>query len=192
MSSVIPNLQKVFFGDKEIDKIYNLDQVLYSAGPPPIVNYFVNFEGTGEIKTAYGSGSVTLNGISWNMTEVLIGTAADDYKEGARSGRLRGYSVSIMSMVADKPDGIGEISFKYRRYGTEANQIEWIVDYSLNSGSDWTQAGAFTATADVQTFTATINQVSDNVRVRIRANTALANANRRANVDDILITGYRG
>ncbi|MDO8898186.1 MAG: hypothetical protein Q7V19_11085, partial [Bacteroidales bacterium] len=36
--------------------------------------YIVNFDGVGETKPAYASGSVTLSGISWNMTEALIGT----------------------------------------------------------------------------------------------------------------------
>jgi hypothetical protein len=186
----VPRLIKAFAGDREIDKIFGQNQTIYSAGPPPIFDYFVNFEDA--TKTAYGSGTVNLNGINWDMTEVLIGTASEDWKEDAKSARLRGYAASIMSMLADKTDGIGQISFLYRRYGTDATQIPWLVDYSLDSGSNWTNAGTFTATADVQTFSATVNQVSNNVRVRIRANTGLANANRRANVDNILITGYRG
>ncbi len=190
---IITNSDKIYFGDKVIDKVYNQNQVLYTSGPPPILDYFVDFEtSTPATKTAYNSGDVTLNGISWNMTQVLIGTAADDYKEGTRSARLRGWSASIMSMLADKTDGIGEIFFKYRRYGSDATQIPWLVDYSLDSGSNWTNAGTFTADATVRTFSATVNQVSNNVRVRIRANTTLADGNRRANVDDILITGYRG
>jgi len=189
----VPNLEKIFIGEREVDKVLGLDRILYTSGPPPIVNYFVNFEGTGETKTGYASGSVTLNGISWNMTEALIGTETAERIEGNRTARLRGYSASIMTMLGDKVDGIGEISFKYRRYNSTDVQIQWIVDYSLDSGVNWTQAGTFTAAASdtPQTFSAIINQVSNNVRIRIRANTGLANANRRTNIDEILITGYR-
>ena len=45
--------------------------------------YVVNFEGTGETKTAYASGNVTLSGISWNMTDALIGTSGSDRKFGS-------------------------------------------------------------------------------------------------------------
>ena len=163
--------------------------------PTPIetpVDYFTNFDGPGETKTGYASGTVTLSGIQWNMTEALIGTEAGEVISAPRSARLRGYSTSIMTMLGDKIDGIGTISFNYRRYNALDTQNNWIVDYSVNSGIDWTQAGTFTAnnTNTVQTFTAIINEESNNVRIRIRANGGAA-TNRRVDVDDILITGYK-
>ena len=51
-------------------------------------DYIVNFEGTNETKTAYASGDVTLSGLSWNMTEVLIGTSDSDWKNGTRAARF--------------------------------------------------------------------------------------------------------
>jgi len=146
-------------------------------------NYFTDFEdGT---KGSFASGNITLNGISWNFTEALIGNLAADFKNGAKSVRLRGYSTSAISMLADKSGGIGTISFDHRRYGTDS-QIEWIVEYSLNSGSSWTEAGRFTAGVSIASFSATINQ-SGNVRARIRTEASGA-TNRRANIDDFLIT----
>ena len=190
MSLVIPNLQKVFFGDREIDKIIGLDQIFYSSGPGPIFDYFVDFETSSSgNKGAYASATVNLNGLDWDMTEALIGNLANDYKEGERSCRLRGRTDSSITMLENKVDGIGEISFLYRRFGTDA-QIEWIVEYSLNGGSSWTSAGTFTADATIRTFSAVINEVSDNVRMRIRTDVT-STADRRANVDNILITGYR-
>ncbi len=190
MSSIIPNLQKVFFGDREIDKILGLDQVLYSSGPGPIFDYFVDFETSSSgNKGSYASATVNLNGLDWDMTEALIGSLASDYREDERSCRLRGRSDSSITMLEDKVDGIGEISFLYRRFGTDA-QIEWIVEYSLNSGEDWIEAGKFTADATIRTFSAVIDEVSDNVRMRIRTDVISA-VDRRANVDNILITGYR-
>ncbi len=155
--------------------------------------YIVNFEGAGETKTAYASGDVTLNGISWNMTEVLIGTDASDWKNGVRSARLRGYGTSSMTMLANKTNGAGVISFSYRRYGTDA-QVDWKVEYSTNDGGLWTQAGSsFTApsTDVVQSFSATIN-VAGNIRIRIKRATASGSSNRRLNIDDINITDYTG
>ncbi len=149
------------------------------------VSYTTDFEdGT---KTAYASGSVTLNGISWNMTDALIGTDANDYKIGAKSARLRGYATSAMSMLADTTSGLGTISFLHRRYGTDV-QIEWIVEYSTNGGSSWTEAGRFTSGASVATFSAEVNSPA-NGRVRIRTEVTGA-TNRRTNIDDFSITAY--
>ncbi len=153
--------------------------------------YIVDFEGTGETKTAYTSGTVTLSGIDWDMTEALIGIDAADWKNGARSARLRGYGTSSMTMLENKPDGIGTISFSYRRYGSDT-QVDWKVEYSIDKGLNWTQVGsAFTAPASdvVQTFSETVN-VPGNVRIRIKRATETGASNQRLNIDDIAITDY--
>ncbi|MGV8114708.1 MAG: T9SS type A sorting domain-containing protein [Lentimicrobium sp.] len=151
--------------------------------------YNVNFEGTGETKTAYASGTVTLSGIDWDMTEALIGTETADWKNGARSARMRGYGTSSMTMLANKSNGAGTVSFSYRRYGTES-QVDWKVEYSVNDGSSWTQIGStFTASDVVQTFSETVN-VTGNVRIRIKRATESGTSNRRLNIDDISITDY--
>jgi hypothetical protein len=153
--------------------------------------YFVNFEGEGETKTAYASGDVILSGMEWNMTEALIGTLDADWKNGERSARMRGYAASAMTMLESKSNGLGEISFYYRRYGTDT-QVDWKVEYSTDGGSSWTQAGSsFTAPAsdEVQQFTAAVN-VDGNVRVRIKRATEEGAANRRLNIDDILLTDF--
>lgn len=154
--------------------------------------YTVDFEGTGETKTSYTSGTVTLNGIQWDMTGALIGTSASDFKNGLRSARMNGYTASAMTMLADKADGAGTISFSYRRYGTDAQQ-PYAVEYSTDGGATWTQAGSdFTAPASdvVQTFSQDVNQ-SGNVRMRIRC-TGTSTANNRLNIDDISITDFGG
>ncbi len=155
--------------------------------------YTVDFEGTGETKTAYASGTVNLSGLNWDLTEVLIGTSDTDFKNGARSARLRGCGTSSMTMLADKSNGLGTISFQYRRYGTDA-QVDWKVEYSTNQGSNWTQIGSsFTAPASdvVQTFTATVN-ASGGVRIRIKRATETGASNQRLNIDDITLTDHTG
>ena len=154
-------------------------------------NYSANFEGAGETKTVYGSGDVTLSGLSWNMTEGLIGTDAGDFKNGIRSARMRGYGTSSFTMLENKSDGIGTVSFLYRRYSTDA-QVAWVVEYSIDNGVSWTQIGdTFTATTstEAQTFQATVNSIV-NGRIRIRTESATGTANRRLNIDDILITDF--
>lgn len=155
--------------------------------------YLVNFEGPGEVKTAYASGTVNLSGIPWDLTEVLIGTSDSDWKNGERSARLRGYGTSVMTMLQDKPNGIGTISFYYRRYGTDP-QVDWKVEYSVNGGQTWIQIGSpFTAPAsnEVRQFSEIVN-IDGNVRIRIKRATESGTVNRRLNIDDILITDYSG
>ncbi len=151
--------------------------------------YDVNFED--DSKTGYASGTVTLNGIDWNMTDALIGDLANDWKNGSQSARLRGYGSSSISMLQNKTNGIGTISFDYRRYGTDA-QVDWRVEYSIDNGANWIQAGStFTAPASsvVQTFNATVN-ITGSARIRIIRETPSGTANRRLNIDDISISDY--
>lgn len=151
--------------------------------------YTVNFEN--ETKGSYASATVTLSGIDWDMTESLIGNATADWKNGTKSARMRGYAASSMTMLANKTNGIGNLSFLYRRYGTDA-QVDWKVEYSVNDGADWVQVGdAFTAPAtdDVQTFSAQLDINSD-VRIRIKRATETGASNNRLNIDDIVMTDF--
>jgi hypothetical protein len=159
--------------------------VTISAGGGGGSSYMTDFEDGS--KGAYASDSVTLRGISWNMTEALIGNLVNDFKVGTKSMRLRGHSTSTATMLADTMGGMGVISFQHRRYGTDT-QIEWIVEYSTDGGSVWTEAGRFTAGANAATFSSTVNSGS-NGRVRIRANAAGSN-DRRTNIDEFSITAY--
>ena len=167
-------------------------EVSGEVSPPSPPGYLVNFEGEGEIKAAYASGTINLSGLNWNMTDVMTSTLVDsDWYAGTRSARLRGYGTSSMTMLQDKPNGIGTISFQYRRYGTDT-QVDWKVEYSLDQGSSWIQVGdAFTAPASdvVQTFSETVN-TTGNVRVRIKRATETGSVNRRLNIDDIFVSDY--
>lgn len=151
--------------------------------------YTVDFEGPSETKGAYGTGNVTLSGLDWTFTEALIGTLANDYKNGARSARLRGRNGSVITMIDDKTTGLGTISFTYRQYGTDGAQQPWAVEYSTNSGGSWTQIGTdITPTATIQTFSEALN-ITGNVRVRVRINASPGTTgDRRFNIDDIVLT----
>lgn len=154
------------------------------------VSYFINFEGAGETKTAYASGNVSLSGMQWNLTQALIGTGGTDWKFGSRALRLQGSTTSAATMVVDKPNGIGIISFNYRRFSSDA-QVTWKVEYSTNGGGTWTQAGNdFMADNSVKTFYAAIH-VSGNARIRIvHASGGTTTSVRRLNVDHISLTDF--
>jgi hypothetical protein len=89
--------------------------------------------------------------------------------------------------LGDLPGGIGTISFQHRRYGTDT-QVAWIVEYSTNQGTTWIEAGRFTPGETVASFSASPN-VSTPARIRIRT-AATGTSNRRANIDDLVITSY--
>jgi hypothetical protein len=148
-------------------------------------------KGQGRQKGGYASGTVNLSGLNWDLTEVLIGTLDADWKNGERSARLRGYGTSSMTMLENKSNGLGTISFQYRRYGTDA-QIDWKVEYSIDNSVSWAQIGSdFIAPASdvVQTFSETVN-IPGNVRIRIKRATETGTDNRRLNIDDIVLTDF--
>jgi len=154
-------------------------------------DYIVNFEGPNETKGSYASGNVTLSGLSWDMTEALIGTLESDWKNGTRSARLRGYGTSVMTMLENKTNGLGTLSFYYRRYGAEA-QVDWKAEYSVDNGTNWTQIGSvFTAPASdtPSLFSEQVN-VSGNIRIRIKRATETGTTYKRLNIDDITLTDY--
>jgi len=165
------------------------DDATTTATPP---QYLVNFEGTLETKASYTSGTINLTGLDWNMTDVMTSTTTDaDWYLNGRSARLRGYGTSAMTMLVNKTTGAGNVSFKYRRYGTDA-QVDWKVEYSTDDGVNWTQLGSiFTAPAsdDVQTFSENLN-IAGNVRIRIKRATESGTTNKRLNIDDIAIIDY--
>lgn len=168
--------------------------ILLCSAKTSTAQYVVNFEGAGETNTSYVAATVSLSGINWSIgPEALIGDAVNDWKNGARSLRMRGRNGSMTSMTANKANGIGTVSFSYRRYGTDGAQQPWAVEYSTNNGSTWTQVGSnITGTGTVQTFNATVD-VTGNVRIRFRLTTTPGTTgNRRLNVDDITITDFTG
>ena len=153
-------------------------------------DYIVNFEGVGEVKSAYASGNVNLSGLNWNLTEAVIVGTASDIMNGVRSTRIRGYNTTSVSMLQNKSNGIGTLSFLYKRYNTIDTQAQWIVEYTANNGATWTQVGAnFLATDVVQTFSEEVNVAGD-IRIRFRCNAINASNDRRINIDDITITDF--
>lgn len=158
--------------------------------------YLVDFEGPGETKTSYASGNVNLSGKDWNLDNALIGTADNDRKFGERSARLRHEDdlAATMTMLEDKANGLGTLSFYYARSGfSNDNQPAapvFVAEYSLDQGSSWTQIGNdinLDGIDQLTLFSQTVN-VEGNVRVRFRS--ISGSDGRRFNIDDILLTDF--
>ncbi|MGB0925234.1 MAG: Ig-like domain-containing protein, partial [Minisyncoccia bacterium] len=156
-------------------------------------DYTVNFEGPGETNSGYAAATVNLNGLDWTIgSNALIGFQSGDIKNGSQAARIR--SNGSIAMTADKTDGIGVISFDYVRSNFSGDRAGtspvFIVEYSTDGGSTWTQTGPTTDLSGVNsliTFSSTINQTG-NVRVRIVQTEGTSG--KRWNVDDILMTDY--
>jgi len=162
---------------------FTTQQVAITVNAGGTTNYIVNFEGAGETKTSYASGSVTLSGISWTLAETLIGTLADDRKNGARAARMQG-TTAVMTMNANTTGTVGEIRFLHAKYGTDGNSA-LALDYSTNSGSSWINAGTVTVSSTTLTLYSTNLNIASPARIRIRKTGGSGSI--RANVDDIVL-----
>ena len=152
--------------------------------------YTVNFDGADDdtSTSSYGFTNHSLNGITWSGANSIIPTIplSGDWYVGVSSLRLRGYTGTHFTMTQNKPNGIGTVTFEYRRYGTDTQQA-YKVEYSTDNGNTWTQLGVdFTAPANdnVSTFSETLNM--DNARIRIIGGSG--SSNRRTNIDNLVIT----
>ena len=158
--------------------------------------YFVDFEGPGETKTSYTAGNVILSGKDWNLSNALIGTDNNDMKFDTRSARLRHQEAlaATMTMLEDKENGLGTISFHYARSNFSNDRQPtapvFVVEYSTDQGSNWEQIGSainLDGVDQLTFFSQTIN-VQGNVRVRFRS--ISGTDGRRFNIDNILLTDF--
>lgn len=162
--------------------------LIVRAASAQTTNYFVNFEA--ETKGGYASSNISLSGLTWNMTESLIGTLADDRKNGAKSARFRTNDLAVMTMLQDITNGAGIVSFLHGRYGADAASFV-ALDYSTDGGSTWVNAGTASVSSTTLTpYSTNINQTG-NVRLRLRK-TGSTPAGARANVDDITVLSPGG
>ncbi len=153
--------------------------------------YTVNFD-DGSTKSSYPADNVTLNGKIWNLSETLVGILASDFGTSTYALRMKSSFDTAATMTQDKVNGIGTISFDYKKYTTDTyvNQV-FNVEYSKDSGNSWIYIGNVTPTlSTVSTFTATVNQ-SGPIRVRIIfASGTDSGILFRMNVDNLSICDY--
>lgn len=154
--------------------------------------YFTDFETSSKDPSGYEDGTADLNGISWFLSNVLIGSDLSDVLIGSSSARLR--VPADMYMTEDKTGGLGIISFLYARsgFGGDKSAVApvFVVEYSTDEGQSWTPAGSSVNLNGVDEFTRfsfDINSMEDG---RIRIRTVGGTDGRRFNIDDINVTDY--
>jgi hypothetical protein len=140
---------------------------------------FENFEiGT---KTSYTAADVTCSAGSWNMSDALIGTSADDRKFNSRSVRIR--NTGVVSMNFDVTNGISNLTVYHALYGTDGNST-WRLEVSANSGSTWDAYVSSIETTSSTTLTAQTFNIDLCGPIRFRIVKLTGN---RLNIDDIVL-----
>ncbi|MGI6730062.1 MAG: immunoglobulin-like domain-containing protein [Bacilli bacterium] len=78
--------------------------------------YSTGFENS--TKTSYASANVLIDDVNWNLNEALIGTEANDKKDGSQSVRAR---IPATATMLSGFEGLAKIAFKYGAYGSDSN-----------------------------------------------------------------------
>jgi hypothetical protein len=156
---------------------------------PVAVHYATGFEAA--TKGSYGAGNITVDGVVWSFDDALIGTDASDMKSGARSARLRNSSIT---MQQDLPAGVADISFLYARSNFSGDRTGtspvFVVEYSTDQGATWTPAAAPVNLAGVDALTSFSATINTTAPTRLRLRKLSGAADKRWNVDDLVVTPY--
>lgn len=156
--------------------------------------YFVDFEDAS--KPGYAESFISLNGITWKLDNVLIGTAPEDMKFGTRSARARHQTSApvILQMEDDITDGLGTFSFYYSRadFSGDRDPVapQLVAEYSLDEGDTWIQIGPDIDLTDINELTLFEASVNEPGSGRIRIRSVDGSNGRRFNIDNIQVTNY--
>lgn len=134
-----------------------------------------NFESGNKIE--YTSASIPLTTGKWSFDNALIGTDANDKKNGSKSARLQ--ESGKLSMNFDVVGGVFILSMANASYGADAAG-SFSVWASANSGVSYTQVGIINTTGVLKTDSLLMNYPSK-VRFQFRKTAGAA----KINIDDI-------
>jgi hypothetical protein len=127
---------------------------------------------------------VTLNGISWNLSDAMIGSLATDRKNGQKAARVQ--NAGVVAMNADANMGLRSITLLYASFGANA-ATTGRVEFSGDGGQSWSEAGTFIASStNLALFEATNLTATGNVRIRV---VKTDGTSARYNLDDITLHG---
>ncbi len=170
--------------------VYNPDQDPAACedmdDPDPVAEtaWIINFEDAPP-KTIYTNlNPISLSGRTWVLSNALVtGTTTSDSVNGDKGGRLR--APCEVRLEGALTNGLGALSFAYRRYGTDS-AVTLTAEY--NDGSGWVGLGSV-STEGVATLVT--NTVAANVPGPIEFRiTCTGPAGARANLDDIVISPF--
>ena len=139
-------------------------------------------------KGGYAPAVVTLSTGNWYLAHALLGTDNNDQKIGGQSVRLDNRTNQAnLQMNFDFPDGANEINFyagKSNFSGDQSANSVISIQYSTNSGSNWTELEQLTVPSDLTQQTVEVAQGGP-IRFRI-----LTISGQRMNIDNFYIDPY--
>lgn len=133
-------------------------------------------------KLSYAVADVQFATGSWNLSEAVVGSAAEDKKNGLKSVRMR--TNGIVSMNFDKSNGAGVLSVLHANYGTLSGGA-WKLQLSTTSGADWVDAGPEISCESTLKAAYFVVNRPEAIRFRI-----VQTGGDRINIDDISISNY--
>ncbi|NLB65661.1 MAG: hypothetical protein GX803_04230 [Lentisphaerae bacterium] len=154
----------------------------------------VTFDNANEVKTGSAAEVVNLSGTPWLLDQVIIGEAANDPKNGLRSGRFGTFfPPSMTSQDKLLPGmGVGLISFQHAMYHEPEEPrtgSTLVVEVAETlEGNAWFEVGRVSARADALTYYEVPVGINTALHVRIRLD--LGSGDSRVNVDNVTIAPY--
>ena len=149
-----------------------------AAAAPTQAAFFETFE-TGS-KGAYAPAPEALATGSWLFTEALIGSAAEDHKDGEHAARLR--TGGRLTMQFDAPAGVRRINILAAAYGNDGPST-WELWLSRDHGRTWQRNGKpQTTTGPTLRPALFLGTAKEPIRLEIRKTGTDKN---RLNLDDI-------
>lgn len=135
-------------------------------------------------KSSYAGGNIELTGGVWYFEDALIGSTANDTKNGAKSVRIR--ESGFIRMNYDIL-GIKDINISHAAYQGDGDS-EWELYVSKNSGATWIKFGNTQKTVGSK-FTTTAFAINETNKIRFEIRKVSGGAN-RLNIDDIIVTSF--
>ncbi len=133
-------------------------------------------------KSSYTGANIELTGGVWYFEDALIGTTANDTKNGAKAIRIR--ETGFIRMNYDI-FGIKDINISHAAYQGDGDS-EWDLYISKNSGATWTKFGNTQKTAGSK-FSTTAFSINETNKIRFEIRKISGGTN-RLNIDDIIIS----
>lgn len=130
-------------------------------------------------KGAYAAANVTLTTGSWYFDDALLGSLANDRKNGAKSVRITNTGSIMMNFNVS---GIAAVYVEHASFGSDGAST-WTLLASDDGGTTYTTVGdtITTNSTSLQTASFTLN-VAGNVRIKIKK---LSGGSNRINIDDV-------
>lgn len=147
------------------------------------VTFFEDFEKPTEINS-YDGGEYQGTACRWMLANANIwGRPADKFngEQAFCSGKT---GEASLTMLEDKQDGAGKISFLAAPYGTDG-QANATLSYSTDGGAHWTKVQDYVITSSALTECSAQINISSPIRFKIEQT-----AGKRLNIDDVKITAY--